>query len=150
MRKKKKNSLCGEWGGGTGGNCRKGDSGDMGKKFIIKVDGKEYKVEVEEVGGTEKKETESVFNEGKTQIKEKGKHETIEEKKKSLLAPMPAKVVKVNCKAGEEVRKGEVLIILEAMKMENEILSPIDGQVKEVCVVEGDNVSHGEQMILFK
>ena len=91
--------------------------------------------------------------EKKKQMKEKkphGKHETITEKQKSIRAPMPAKVVKVNCKAGEMVRKGDLLIILEAMKMENEILSPVDGKVKEVCVAEGATVSHEETMLVFE
>jgi biotin carboxyl carrier protein len=125
----------------------------MGKKFKINVEGKEYRVEVEEMGVGEEKERDKEISAGKTQMKEKepyGKYETITEKEKCILAPMPAKVVKVNCKAGERVRRGDVLIILEAMKMENEILSPTDGVVKEVCVVEGTTVSHEDTMILFE
>ena len=123
----------------------------MKKKFKVKVEGKEYVVEVEgmeEVGG------ESISKaEKKTSIKEKepyGKFESITTGEKSIFAPMPAKVIKVNCKAGESVRRGEILIILEAMKMENEIRSPADGTIKEVMVEEGANVSHNEKMIAFE
>ena len=122
----------------------------MKKSFKVKVDGKEYVVEVEGVeekfGGERRKEK-------KTSIKEKepyGKFESITTGEKSIFAPMPAKVIKVNCKAGESVRKGEILIILEAMKMENEIRSPTDGTIKEVRVEEGANVSHDETMIVFE
>ena len=126
----------------------------MKKKFKVKVDGKEYVVEVEgieEVGGSGKGVPPKT--EKKTSIKEKepyGKFESITTGEKSIFAPMPAKVIKVNCKAGESVRRGEILIILEAMKMENEIRSPADGVVKEVRVEEGANVSHDETMIVFE
>jgi len=63
---------------------------------------------------------------------------------------MPAKVVKINCRAGEEAKKGDLLMIIEAMKMENEIFSPIDGVVKEVCVVEEANVSNEERLVVFE
>ena len=126
----------------------------MKKKFKVKVDGKEYVVEVEgmeEVGGKGGGGIPKV--EKKTSIKEKepyGKFESITTGEKSIFAPMPAKVIKVKCKAGESVRKGEILIILEAMKMENEIRSPADGVIKEVMVEEGANVSHDETMIVFE
>jgi len=126
----------------------------MKKKFKVKVDGKEYVVEVEgmeEVGGSGVGGFPKA--EKKTSIKEKepyGKFESITTGEKSIFAPMPAKVIKVNCKAGEKVRKGEILLILEAMKMENEIRSPADGTIKEVMVEEGANVSHDEKMIVFE
>jgi len=126
----------------------------MKKKFKIKVEGKEFLVEVE---GIEEEEYnmggELGLEEKKTSIKEKepyGKFESITTGEKSIFAPMPAKVIKVNCKAGEKVRKGEILLILEAMKMENEIRSPADGTIKEVMVEEGENVSHDEKMIVFE
>ena len=123
----------------------------MKKKFKVKVDGKEFEVEVEgmdEGGG----DSDSTIQK-KTSIKEKepfGKFESITTGEKSIFAPMPAKVVKVNCKAGESVKKGDILIILEAMKMENEIRSPEDGVIKEVRVEEGATVSHNEVVIVFE
>ena len=126
----------------------------MKKKFKVKVDGKEYAVEVE--GMEEVCEGRGESNskaEKKTSIKEKepyGKFESITTGEKIIFAPMPAKVIKVNCKAGESVRRGEILIILEAMKMENEIRASADGVIKEVMVEEGANVSHNETMIVFE
>ena len=69
---------------------------------------------------------------------------------KIIFAPMPAKVIRVDCKKGERVRKGDVLVILEAMKMENEIISPIDGAIKDVRVKEGMNVSQNEAILEFE
>lgn len=123
----------------------------MIRKYKVRVQGKEYAVEVEAVGEIESES--SSGKEKKISIKEKepfGKFESLTTKEKSILAPMPAKVVKVNCKAGERVRKGEVLIILEAMKMENEIPSPADGVIREVRVKEGTTVSHDEVMVVFE
>ena len=114
------------------------------KKFKIKIDGKEYHVEVERegertvAGGAGKKE--AVMKE-KEPFGKYETYETINSKEKTITAPMPAKVIKVNYKAGERVKKGAVLVILEAMKMENEIHSPVDGTIKEVMVQEGSTVS---------
>jgi len=62
-------------------------------------------------------------------------------------SPMPGKVVSVKVSRGDKVKKGDVLLIVEAMKMENEIHSPIDGVVEEVYVREGDQVNPDECLI---
>lgn len=66
-----------------------------------------------------------------------------------VTAPMPGKVSKVNVKAGQIVKKGEVLMLLEAMKMQNEIGSPVAGTVKSVTVSTGENVKPGQVMIVI-
>lgn len=58
----------------------------------------------------------------------------------SVKAPMPGNIMKVNCKAGASVKKGDVLIVLEAMKMENDICAPQDGVVASVEVAQGASV----------
>ena len=58
----------------------------------------------------------------------------------SVKAPMPGNIMKVNCKVGASVKKGEVLIVLEAMKMENDICAPQDGVVASVEVAQGATV----------
>ena len=55
-------------------------------------------------------------------------------------APMPGKILKVNVNAGTAVKKGDVLLVLEAMKMENEICAPQDGTVATVECAAGDSV----------
>jgi pyruvate carboxylase subunit B len=60
---------------------------------------------------------------------------------------MPGKVVSLKVSEGDKVKKGDVLLIVEAMKMENEIHSPIDGMVAEVYVKEGDQVNPEECLL---
>ena len=62
-------------------------------------------------------------------------------------APMPGKILKVNVNAGAAVKKGDVLLVLEAMKMENEIVAPQDGTVASVNVSKGDSVEAGQVII---
>lgn len=62
-------------------------------------------------------------------------------------APMPGKILKVNAAAGAAVKKGDVLVILEAMKMENEICAPQDGTVATVECAAGDSVESGKVLV---
>ena len=65
-------------------------------------------------------------------------------------APMPGNILDVKVAAGASVKAGDVLVILEAMKMENEIRTPIDGVVKEVYINETDKVSVGDKMLVVE
>ncbi len=58
-------------------------------------------------------------------------------------APMPGKILDVKASAGQAVKKGDVLLILEAMKMENEVVAPEDGTVASINVASGDSVEAG-------
>ncbi len=60
-----------------------------------------------------------------------------------VTAPMPGKILGVKAGAGQAVKKGDVLIVLEAMKMENEIVAPSDGTVASINVASGDSVEAG-------
>ncbi len=62
-------------------------------------------------------------------------------------APMPGKILKVNVNAGAAVKKGDVLLVLEAMKMENEICAPQDGTVATVECAAGDSVESGKVLV---
>ena len=70
-------------------------------------------------------------------------------KLQTIKAPMPGLIVEVKVKAGDHVQKGEQLLILEAMKMENIIKSPGEGTVKAVKVKKGDGVEKNQVMIQF-
>ena len=61
----------------------------------------------------------------------------------SITAPMPGTILKVNVTNGQTVKKGDVLMVLEAMKMENEIMAPADGTVSAVSVSAGASVESG-------
>jgi 3-methylcrotonyl-CoA carboxylase alpha subunit len=67
-----------------------------------------------------------------------------------LTAPMPGKVVAVLASQGQEVKKGEPLVIMEAMKMEHTISAPSDGVVEEVLYQVGDQVADGAPLLAFK
>ena len=58
----------------------------------------------------------------------------------AVKAPMPGNIMKVNAKVGASVKKGDVLVVLEAMKMENDICAPADGTVASVEVAQGATV----------
>ena len=67
-----------------------------------------------------------------------------------LTAPMPGKVVAILAKAGQQVKKGEALVIMEAMKMEHTIGAPSDGVVEELLYAVGDQVADGAPLLAFK
>lgn len=66
----------------------------------------------------------------------------------SITAPMPGKVLKVLVAQGTAVTAGQLVIILEAMKMENEIFTSVAGTVTQICCKEGDTVSTGDTLLV--
>ena len=62
-------------------------------------------------------------------------------------APLPGTMFKVNIKEGDAVKKGDTILVLEAMKMENNILAEINGVVKKLYVSEGDSVLQGDILV---
>ncbi len=101
-------------------------------KYIIKVNGNPYEVEVQEVGGATQNMTAAPA--GKMAPKSAAPRavkvaQATSSNTGDVIAPMPGTVLKVKVANGEMVKKGQVLLILEAMKMENEIVSPADGKI---------------------
>ena len=60
---------------------------------------------------------------------------------------IPGIIQKVHVRPGQQVRRGEPLVVLEAMKMQNDIVAPADGSVKQVLVVSGEQVARGQLLI---
>ena len=67
-----------------------------------------------------------------------------------MLAPMPGKIVKVLVKPGDQVTARQGVVVIEAMKMENELRASRDGQVKDVHVAEGDLVEAGRLLTVIE
>lgn len=69
---------------------------------------------------------------------------------KHLLSFIPGVVVQINVAEGQFVKEGEELMMYKAMKMDNRILSPMDGKIKAICVQVGENLPKGALMIEFE
>ncbi len=127
--------------------------------FHVTKDHVNYSVEVLKVNKEEKKVTIRV-NGNKYEcelntsldllLKEMGFDALASKKIKELKAPMPGLVLEVIAKEGLEVKKGDALIILEAMKMENMIKAAGDGIVKKIHVIKGNAVEKSQVLITFE
>ena len=62
-------------------------------------------------------------------------------------APMPGKILEIKVKVGDVVKKGDPLVVLEAMKMENEIYAPCDGTITSISVSQGQQVAAGDTLL---
>jgi biotin carboxyl carrier protein len=125
------------------------------RKFVVKVNNQQFEVELEEVKSvrqperaSEKISTPSTNGNGKVS---QGSNSAapVSAKGENIIAPMPGNIIKVNVNKGEAVKRGQVLLVLEAMKMENEITSPADGMVTDIKVEQGQCISAGDVMIVI-
>ena len=111
------------------------------KKFNVTVNGTTYEVEVEEVkvaGGAPKAAAPAPAAKVAAGA---GEH--------SVDAPMPGKIIKLVAAEGQAVKAGDVLLILEAMKMQNEITADADGTVKKFNVAAGQSVKAHESLVIL-
>lgn len=115
------------------------------KNYTITVNGTAYAVSVEE-GATEGVST-PVAQPVKTKKaapKAAPKAAAGAQGSVKVNAPMPGKILAVKANAGQAMKKGEVILVLEAMKMENEVVAPEDGTVASINVAVGDTVEAGD------
>lgn len=75
---------------------------------------------------------------------------TVTSGKTGIKSPLPGVILQVKCAVGDQVKKGQVLMILEAMKMENNILSDRDGKVSAINVSKGDSILEGTDLIIIE
>ena len=106
------------------------------KKYRVNVNGTVYEVELEEITGAAPAAAPVAAPAAPAPAAAPAGGEKI-------AAPMPGTILSVNVAAGDAVKKGQVLMILEAMKMENEIMAPCDGTVTSVAAVKGAAVEFG-------
>ena len=102
------------------------------KKYRVNVNGTVYEVELEEITGAAPAAAPAAPAPAAAPAGGE-----------KIAAPMPGTILSVNVAAGDAVKKGQVLMILEAMKMENEIMAPCDGTVTSVAAVKGAAVESG-------
>jgi len=120
------------------------------RKFKIKIDGKVFEAEVEEIGGSAPaaapapaapKATPSPAPQAPMPQSGSGN---------SIVAPMPGKVVSIKVTKGQAVNAGDTVLILEAMKMEQEIKASVSGTVTEIPVSAEDTVKKDQPLIVLQ
>ena len=113
-----------------------GEAAPAHDDFEVHVAGRSVAVEVRQAGsfGRQKKEGGSAAGGGPQRV----------------VAPMPGKIVRILVKAGDEVKAKQGLVVVEAMKMENELRAARDGRVREVSVKEGQSVDAGTVLLVVE
>lgn len=120
----------------------------MLRKFKITIDGTEYLVEMEEIGGTPAPAVPVATSAPQpTPVTPAAPQNAAGD---TLPAPMPGSILKLLVKVGDEVKENQPLIILEAMKMENEVVSNHAGKVTGINVTVGENVNAGDALITIQ
>ena len=107
------------------------------KKYRVNVNGTVYEVELEEITGAAPAAAPAPAAVAAAPVA------AAPAGGEQVTSPMPGNILAVNVAAGDTVRKGQVLMILEAMKMENEIMCPCDGKIVSVSVTKGATVESG-------
>ncbi len=109
---------------------------DKNSFYVGEVKNKNFEVEIED-------ESEQLIHKFEESI-DKGPKRTF------VKAPMPGLILKLEVKLGDKIQQGQGLLILEAMKMENEIKSPVSGEIKEMHVSEKATVEKGQNLIMIE
>lgn len=124
-------------------------------KYRITIDGKTYEMEIELVPedsmvNTPRKEEFKEFRgaarDTTIRVIEPSAQKTTVNHTGTVTSPMPGTIIRINKAEGEAVKTGEVVLVLEAMKMENEIYAPKDGQIVKIACAAGTTVAAGETL----
>lgn len=119
------------------------------KNYEITVNGKIYQVSVKEIEGEISQEP-SRINEKKDRGSVRAEQsEAIPQEEVMITAPMPGRILSVKVKENQTVVAGETMCLLEAMKMENDIVSPVSGVVLKVNVQNSQAVEAGESLMVI-
>lgn len=121
------------------------------KKFAINVNGKAYEVEVEEIGGASSNVAPA---QTAAPVQAAAPVQTaapapVSGEGTKIEAPMPGTILKINVNVGDTVTEGQAVVVLEAMKMENDIPATVNGQVVSIHVNQGDSVNSGDVLVVI-
>ena len=105
------------------------------KRLLIEVNGIKYDVKLEEIDDNEILEKSAATSSKEVEIIE---------------SPMPGNIIKINVNEGDTVDSGDILMILESMKMENEILASKTGRVVSIEINQGDTVNMGDVLLVLE
>ena len=111
------------------------------KKYRVTVNGTAYEIELEELTGAAPAAAAAAPAPAPAAAPAGGEQVT---------SPMPGTILSINVAAGDTVKRGQVLMILEAMKMENEIMCPCDGKVACVNTSKGSSVESGTLLCVIQ
>ena len=123
------------------------------KTYKYNINGNDYEVAVE---GIENYVATVTVNGESYTVKmpepEKPAHHPVIDKPKKygVKAPLPGVIVDVKVKPGDEIKRGDTVVILDAMKMENNITSDRAGKIAEICVVPGESVMEGKDLVILE
>jgi glutaconyl-CoA/methylmalonyl-CoA decarboxylase subunit gamma len=124
------------------------------RKFIISVNGQQFDVEVEEVKNGSRPRP--AVSQAGTSVSETAKKSVTSGPSPAAAtngssvkvnAPMPGNILKINVNKGDAIKHGQSLLVLEAMKMENEITAPANGKVADIKVSQGECVTAGQILV---
>ena len=113
------------------------------KKYRVNVNGTNYEIEVEEISGAAAQTAPAPKKESAPAPAAASAPVSAPAGGENVNSPMPGTILSVNVKPGDSVKSGDVLMVLEAMKMENEIMAPVDGTIAAVAVNQGATVETG-------
>lgn len=114
------------------------------KKYRVNVNGTEYEIAIELMDGNAKaEELKSAPKAAPEAAPKAAAAPTATGAGEKVTCPMPGNILAVNVNVGDTVKEGQILMILEAMKMENEIMAPCDGKITSVGVTKGATVESG-------
>jgi len=116
------------------------------KIYKVKVNGKTYKVELESVEEIASKEKATI----KAEPKKEEKKVVSTGEGREVLSPIQGVLLDIKVKVGDSIKKGDVLLLIEAMKLENEVCAPCDGTISEILVNKGNAVTSKQLLLKIK